>query len=153
VIRNTCEVKGRWDGLAARDLSAEMPEEVQRFRDDWTELYGAEKLSSNWLTDYTMAGPLRGEPYLPISPWVFAVTLPGWSSIIDGSHLDGLDGMRGVISTDIYFGILPLWQFSKPGRFTVSRGVPLARVLPVPRRLLKATYRTLSLDGDVLNGE
>jgi hypothetical protein len=151
VVRNICDLKVRWDGLAARDISAEVDEEAQQLRNDWSELYGAETLPSiEWLTQYMM-GTRRGEPYVPITPWVFAVTPPGWSSLIDGFHLDGLDGMRGVISTDTHFGVLPLWQFYKPGRFTVSKGAPLARALPTPRRLLQAGFRQLSLNDNVLD--
>jgi hypothetical protein len=82
---------------------------------------------------------------------VFAITPPGWSSLIDTYHLEGLDGMRGVISTDGYFGIPPLWQFYKPGKFAVSRGTPLVRVLPVPRQLLPSTFRELSPNDKALN--
>src|SRR5688572_22736134 len=46
VIRNICDVTGRWDGLSVRDISAEMPAHVERFREDWTELYGAESIGT-----------------------------------------------------------------------------------------------------------
>ena len=153
VVRNLCDVKGRWDGSNVRDISTDLLEEAQRLREQWAELYGPDKLPSiDWETEYAhgMDGPQRGEPYLPMTPWLFAVTPPGWSSIIDSCHFKGLDGMRGVISTDAYFGVPPLWHITRPGRFAINRGAPLARILPVPRHLLRATLRKLSFNGEVL---
>jgi hypothetical protein len=132
VVRNICNVKGRWDDSNVRDISAGLLKEAQRLRDQWAELYGPAKLPSiDWMTEYahSMYGPQRGEPVLQITPWLFAVTPPGWSSIIDSCHCKGLDGMRGIISTDTYFGVPPLWQITRPGRFAINRGAPLARVL------------------------
>ena len=53
--------------------------------------------------------------------------------------------MRGVFSSDSYFGLVPVRQFHKPCSFTVKQGTPLCRVLPVPRLLLKAGYRKVSI--------
>jgi hypothetical protein len=64
----------------------EMPAEAQRFRDDWAELYGADQVAGmEWMTYYALEvlGAMRGEPYLNLLPWVFAVTPPGWSSLVD----------------------------------------------------------------------
>jgi hypothetical protein len=145
-LRNICDVGGRWDGMLPRDLKAETPA-ARRFLDDWAALYGDETLPSvEWMADYASGalGPMRGEPYLVISPFVFAETPTGWSSLIDSYHLDGLDGMRGVVANDTYFGAPPLWQFTRQGAFAVGRGTPLARVLPVPRWLLQSTFREVA---------
>ena len=149
VVRNICEVRGRWDGSLVRDLVADMPDEVRHMREVWSELYGVEVLSSiEWFLEYALPhlGRHRAEPFLTILPWVFATTPPGWSSIVDGFPIAGLDGMRGVVSTDSFFDIPHLWQLRKPGRLKVRRGARLARVLPVPRRLLLSTFRELDLD-------
>jgi hypothetical protein len=154
VVGNMCDVKGRWDNSNFRDISAEVPHEKQRFRDTWIELYGEKNLASvEWLMEYAHPtyGPHRGEPYFGVTPWVFAVTPPGWSSVLDGFHLKRLDGMRGVIATDTYFGVPPLWQIERPGRLSVSKGTPLARVLPVPRHLLHSTFQQRLPNGDLLN--
>ena len=42
IVRNICEVSGRWDGLEVRDIKAEMPEDIDRLRRDWVALYGAD---------------------------------------------------------------------------------------------------------------
>jgi hypothetical protein len=78
-----------------------------------------------------------------VTPWVFAVTPPGWSSVVDGYHLPSLDGMRGVISTDIFHGIGHVSQFYKQGEITIKRSALLERVLPVPRQLLQADYNAV----------
>ena len=147
VVRNICEVKGRWDGLSVRDISADMPAYVEQLRRDWTKLYGASAIASIELTlDYVLVLSHRAEPYFGIMPWVFAVTPPGWSCLLDSFHLEGLDGLRALISTDSFFEVPPLWQFYKPARFSIPRGANLARALPVPRRLLRATFAEVSLD-------
>ena len=148
VIRNICDETGRWDGLSVRDISAEMPAHVERLREVWTELYGAESIGTIELTlQYTVVPqPHRGEPHFGLMPWVFVTTPPGWSSLLDSTYLEGLDGMRAVVSTDTYFEAPPLWQFYNPTRFKIRRGVNLARVLPVPRSLLRVSFTQVSLD-------
>lgn len=149
IVRSICEVSGRWDGLEVRDIKAEMPEEIDRLRRDWTALYGADHVAciDAWFA-YALGnlGPQRGEPYMNILPWVFAVTPRGWSSVIDACHVKTLAGLRGVVSTDRYFSVPPVWQFHRPGRFEIARGAALARVLPVPRRLLRAGFRNRHID-------
>lgn len=144
VVRNVADVRARWDGSNIRDVEAEVPGGPGPFLREWAERYGPETLPSVELfADYVEqnSGPYRGEPYFSITPWVFATTPPGWSSLMDSYHLDGLDGMRGVISTDTHPGVASLWQISEPGKLAVARGTPLLRVLPVPRQLLRATFR------------
>lgn len=144
VVRNVADVRARWDGSNIRDVEAEVPGGPEPFLREWAERYGPETLHSVELfADYVEhnSGPYRGEPYFSITPWVFATTPPGWSSLMDSYHLDGLDGMRGVISTDTHFGVASLWQLSEPRKFAVAKGTPLLRVLPVPRQLLRATFK------------
>lgn len=146
VVRNVADVRARWDGSNIRDIEAEVPGGPGPYLREWAERYGPETLPSVELfADYVEHnfGPYRGEPYFSITPWVFATTPPGWSSLMDSYHLDGLDGMRGVISTDTHFGVASLWQISGPRKFAVAKGTPLLRVLPVPRSLLRANFRTV----------
>ena len=144
VVRNIGDLTFRWDGTTSRDLHADIRGAEELLR-NWVALYGSENLQSiAWLAQYSFAAQ-HGLPHLPITPWVFAVTPPGWSSLIDSYDFPGLDGMRGVISSDMYFGVPPLWQYQKTGRFKIPRGAPLARVLPVPRSLLNSPYREVSV--------
>jgi hypothetical protein len=55
--------------------------------------------------------------------------------------------MRGVISTDKYHNLFEVWQFTEARRFKIPRSASLMRVLPVPRRLLDAGFRTVALQG------
>ena len=148
LIRNIGLVKGRWDGLSVRDLSVDVPDVRDQLHQEWTALFGpisVERLES--LFGYMMIPtPHRGEPVIGIMPRAFAVTPPGWSTLVDSFDFPGLDGMRGVVSTDTYFGTGSFWQLYKPMKFTIPRGANLIRLLPVPRRLLSATFSKRSLD-------
>jgi hypothetical protein len=149
VLHSICDVTGRWDGTSLRDLVAEMPEETERLRRDWAELYGAEApRRMEWWTHYCPAktDPQRNEPQVSLVSWVLGTTPPGWSSLVDSYHQPGLDGMRGVVSSDSYFLLPTMWQIHNVGDFHIGRGTALGRALPVPRRLLGATYREVSLD-------
>lgn len=144
VISSACDVRVRWDGTNMRDVEARMPGGPERLLREWAERYGRESLSSvEWLANYahSMYGPHRGEPLFVITPWVFATTPDGWSSVVDTYHLESMDGMRGVVSTDTRFGFPANWQVSKQRKFAIPKGTPLMRVLPIPRQLLRAVYR------------
>jgi hypothetical protein len=147
VVRNIGLVKGRWDGLYVRDLSVDVPDLRQVHR-EWSAVYGATSINElEFLFEYiNMPTPHRGEPLFGIVPRAFAMTPPGWSSLVDSYDLSGMDGMRGVISTDTYVGVVSFWQFYKPTAFTIPFGSKLIRILPVPRRLLRATCSVTSLD-------
>jgi hypothetical protein len=152
VLHNIFTVKGRWDGHAIRDLVGETPQAVRRLQADWKALYGEDdektKALDRFLLGYARSthGPRIGEPYLAITPWVFVSSPPGWSCLVDGVHLDDVDGLRGLISTDKYHSMFDVWQFLKPCRFEFRKGAPLMRILPVPRRLLQCTVRQLPLE-------
>jgi hypothetical protein len=148
VIRNIGLVKGRWDGLSVRDVSVDVPDVREQLHQEWTALFGpisVERLES--LFEYVIIPtPHRGEPIIGIVPRAFAVTPPGWSTLVDSFDFHGLDGMRGLVSTDTYFGTGSFWQLYKPMKFTIPRGANLIRLLPVPRRLLRATFSERPLD-------
>jgi hypothetical protein len=149
-VRNIFHVEGRWDGDALRDLVGETPEALEELRAAWAALYGERGVSAlnRFLVGYVRSthGPRIGEPYLTFTPWAFVSTPPGWSTLIDGAHFPGIDGMRGVISTDKYHTLFEVWQFNEAVRFKIPRGATLLRALPVPRRLLQAGLRTMTLD-------
>jgi hypothetical protein len=149
-VRNIFHVRGLWNGDALRDLEGETPASVERLRHDWRAVYGDDGVErlNRFLVGYVRSthGPRIGEPFLTFTPWVFIETPPGWSSFVDGFHFPGLDGMRGVVSTDKYHATFQVWQFTETGRFEIGRGAPLLRVLPVPRRLLQAGVRAVDLE-------
>jgi hypothetical protein len=142
-VRNIFDIEGAWDGHALRELKSQTPRAVRRLFDVWSGLYGDEFpelpfLLESYICRYAFFthGPRIGEPYMSVVPWVLVRTPPGWSSVVDGPHRDGIDAMRGVISTDQFHFLPDVWHFLRPLRFKIPRGVPLTRVLPAPRDLL-----------------
>jgi hypothetical protein len=86
------------------------------------------------------------EPHMQIKPWAFVRTPPGWSSVLDGLHQDGADGLRGVQSTDSFHWVAPVLQFVNPGPFSFAEAAAVGRVLPVPRALLRAPFATVTIE-------
>lgn len=97
--------------------------------------------------DYLAAGS-RGESILGLVPWAFTITPTGWSSVVDAYHHASIDadGMRGVIATDWFHTLGNVLKLHRAGTFTLKRGVPMMRILPIPRDLLKATWETKTLE-------
>lgn len=56
-----------------------------------------------------------------------------------------------MIATDSFHLPAPIGRFHHPWTFEIPRGAPLERALPVPRPLLRAPIRRLSVDGDLLD--
>jgi hypothetical protein len=144
----TGDVRAHWDGLGARFDKVDVGALAERFRKRWAKLYGEASLpAAEWITQFAPTTPIatRGEPYFILTPFVFCATTPGWSCIVDGADLGAgsIAGLRGVVATDRYVGIAPVYHCHAPLRFEVRRGVPIARLLPVPRRLLQVPIRVL----------
>lgn len=149
VVRNLGEISGAWDGLAFRELTADISEVATCLKERWATLYGEESIAHlDWCLEYVgdPPPPLRGDPHLILTPWVFFMSPPGWSCIVDGYHQGKLDGLRGVIATDVFHMMSFLYQFHDRQRFTIPRGVVLGRLLPVPRDLLQCPYQGITLD-------
>ncbi len=95
-----------------------------------------------YLTKYVTPHP-PGEPHFFVKPWAFVATPPGVSSLIEGVHGEGFDVLRGVVSTDVFHAtpaVFHVFQTGDPIR--VGAGEPLVSVIPVPRALLRAGYRS-----------
>ncbi len=113
----------------------------------WAEAFGAEFLSAHrgalwYLTKYFTPHP-PGEPHFFVKPWAFTRTPPGWSSLLEGAHGPGWDVLRGVVETDVFFATPAVFRVQRIGEpIRVAAGEPLLSVIPVPRRLLAAGYRT-----------
>ncbi|WP_437310269.1 hypothetical protein [Sorangium sp. So ce388] len=147
-IGATGNVRARWDGLGVRFEKVDVGALAERFRKRWAKLYGQASLpAAEWITQFAPTTPVatRGEPYFILTPFVFSLTPPGWSCMVDGADLGAgaIAGLRGVVATDCYGGIAPVYHCHAPLRFEVRQGAPIARLLPVPRRLLQAPIRVL----------
>jgi hypothetical protein len=148
VLRNITEVTGVFDGEGVDRLSADVRRAAARLRSRWKSLYGADALSSlEWVTRYVFGSwPPRREPEFLVLPWVFVETPPGWSSLSDGSLHDDLEGLRGVLATDVYFFVPHNFRCLERGDVLIPRGAELGRVIPVPRQLLQAPIRMTTAD-------
>jgi hypothetical protein len=150
VVRNQFAVRGCWDLHAVRDLEADVGIARNRLLHTWARLYGPDAVSTiEWITDYAgyPPAPIRDEPVVLLMPFVFMKTPDGWSSVSDGFDHGILTGMRGVIATDRFHFLAPAMRLGAPAAFTLARGTPIERVLPVPADLLRAPCLFVSLDG------
>lgn len=98
-----------------------------------------------YLTKFFTPHP-PGDPHFFVKPWAFTRTPVGWSSVLDGIHGDGYDILRGVVSTDSFFATPAVFRVIREGSaIHILKGQPLLRVIPAPRGLLQAGFRTESL--------
>ena len=114
----------------------------------WRDLYGLKNPASvQWWSIYFLPNlpEVVGEAIQMIAAYAFLKTPPGWSTLCDSVHYPGLDGMRGVIATDVFHHTPPMFQYRQTGEFRLACGDPLTRLLPVPRTLLNAPYLTVEL--------
>jgi hypothetical protein len=119
----TRPVEAAWRGVLADGVALEHP---------GSELY---------LTRYFTPHP-PGEPHFFVKPWALTATPRGWSSLLEGTHGDGYDVLRGVVSTDVFHATPAVFRVHREGaRFEVADDVPLLRVIPVPRAILGHEFR------------
>jgi hypothetical protein len=148
VFRNAVGFEARFDGHSlaiepdAKALAASGSVVAQAFAqalgDDF---FAGHRGALLYLTKYFTPHP-PGEPHFFVKPWAFTRTPPGWSSLLEGAHGEGWDVMRGVISTDVFFATPAVFWVHRLGApIRVPAGEPLLRVIPIPRRLLRAGYR------------
>lgn len=118
--------------------------------DTWAAAFGRDFLDANrgsmlYLTKYFTPHP-PGEPHFFVKPWALTRTPPGWSSLLEGIHGDGYDVLRGVVATDVFHATPAVFRLHGDGRrATVPAGAPLLKVVPVPRALLGAGGRVVTL--------
>ncbi|HEY3821572.1 MAG TPA: hypothetical protein VGL81_30605 [Polyangiaceae bacterium] len=147
---NTVAFRATYDGLTmtidhdARALAAAASE----VESTWGAVFGAPAVQRDrralwYLTKYFTPHP-PGEPHFFVKPFAFTQTPPGWSSIVAGVPGDGYDVLSGVVSTDTFFATPAVFAVHRVGApIRVPAGAPLVRVIPVPRDLLGATWRSV----------
>lgn len=139
-VRSIVSASARFDGdMFTGDPKCSFPPRaLQTMRDKWTQWYGPRGGSAlDFLSSY-FVGPKRGEPYFLVQPWTFLETPAGWSTVVDGVHADGYDGLRGVVATDVLRSFNMAYRILKPGLVRIERDQPLLRAMPVPRHLLRS---------------
>ena len=96
VIRSSAEARFDFDGTRPHITSDEAPFGGQELLSLWRELYGEDKISAvEWWSDGfpDVGRKLLGEPFIAMVPFIFLVTPPGWSTLVDGHHRPGLDAI------------------------------------------------------------
>jgi hypothetical protein len=142
-VRNTARIDAAWDGQSFTRDERGLARVLPALERDWRAAGGS--LSSDgyeFLSGYLFTQN-RDEPYFLVQPWVFSLTPPGWSTVVEGLTVAGSDGMRGIIQTDRFHPVSMVYRIFAPGPVVVPRGAPLMRFFPIPRRLQNATMRLL----------
>lgn len=99
----------------------------------------------NYFTKHFTQHP-PGEPHFFLKPWAFMQTPPGWSCLLEGVHGDGFDVLRGVVATDVFHATPAVFQLLREGvPIRVGYGEPLLQVLPIPRWMVRAGFREVTL--------
>ena len=145
VVKNVARFSADWDGQAFTRENKETAKALRVLARDWRAAGGRTTGDAyQFLGGYAFP-PGRDEPYWLLQPWIFAVTPPGWSSVVDGQSTGGSDGMRGLIRTDQFHTIAMVYRLYVPGRIVLRAGAPILRFFPIPRRLQAATMREIDL--------
>jgi hypothetical protein len=140
-VNNVGRIDVDWDGQAFTRERKDLDSALRSLARDWRAAGGrTDGDGYDFLAGYVF-GPGRDEPYWLLQPWVFAVTAPGWSSVVDGLPAGDSDGMRGIIRTDQFHTVSMVFRLYTPGRIAIRRGASLLRFFPIPRRIQSAPIR------------
>ena len=149
MLRNFTPLEFDFDGLQSHLNNDDANTHGDELLEVWGDLFGKENAAHiDWWTSYFTGNvPMHyGEPNALIIPYAFVETPPGWSTLADGVHYPGLDSLRGIVATDVFYHAGPVLQFQRHGDFRLEAGDPLLRLLPVPPPLLGAPYELVDLE-------
>jgi hypothetical protein len=142
LVRNVAPLAATWDGQTYTRERKDTAEALRVFSRDWRAAGGRTTGDAyEFISEYAF-GPRRDEPYWLLQPWVFTITPPGWSSVVDGMPAGGGDGMRGIIRTDQFHTVSMVYRMYEPGPVVVRKRASILRFFPVPRRLQSAPMMT-----------
>jgi hypothetical protein len=97
--------------------------------------------SELYLTKY-FTPHVPGEPHFFVKPAALLATPPGWSCLLDGIHGPAYDILRGIVATDSFHATPAVFRVHREGeRLRVPAGLPLLRMIPIPRSLLEHPVR------------
>ena len=148
VLRNFTPLEFDFDGMQSHLNNEDANTYQEELLSTWRELYGDLSPSPvQWWSMYFIPNlpEMVGEQVQLIVPYTLLKTPPGWSTLCDGTHYPGLDGLRGVIATDLFYHAPPVFHYRQTGDFRLEYGASLMRMLPVPRHLLDAPYEMREL--------
>lgn len=144
-VRNTGAIDAFWDGQCFTREATALDDALRLFRRDWSAARGRPSSVAFEALAHYFHPAYRDDPYWLLHPWVFTVTPPGWSTVVEGSNVARCDGMRGIIRTDRFHAVSMVYRMYGPGAVRVPRRAPLLRFFPIPRRLQDASVRTSTI--------
>ncbi|MGW3142115.1 hypothetical protein [Streptomyces sp. NPDC001139] len=146
-VLSVARVSGRCDGSTIIGPTIHNNRIARQLTSVWHRLGGREDSAIvKLLTKYVVGiGANLQEPRFTAVPAIFLQSPTGWSTIVDAYDAGIAEGWRGVIATDIFPILSPVWQVTSRGNFAFKKGAPLVRAIPVPRKLLRAPVKRTSL--------
>ena len=143
VFDNALPFSARFDGhdTVVEPERAALKRFAETTRETWARSFDAETLEAHpgalWYFTKYVTPHQAGEPYFFLKPPALFETSPGWSTLVEGIPGPGYEVLRGIVATDRFHALPAVFRLGFPGRkVAVKAGAPLARFLPVPRRLL-----------------
>jgi hypothetical protein len=140
-VRNVARVEAFWDGQTFTHEKKSLARALLSLERDWKSVSARRDPDALEFFSGYFFGPGRDEHYWLLQPWIFAITPPGWSTVVDGASISGCDGLRGIIRTDRFSPISMVYRMYAPGPIVLPKGAPLMRFFPIPRRLQDASMR------------
>lgn len=140
ILKSAFSSKLDWDGTFWKEKMKPHPL-TQKLIEIWTKVGGAagERFA------YTLAEcvwlPAATESIFNVAPWALLKTPPGWSSVYDGIHFEGAEGLRGVVRTDQLHQVSGVYRLINGPTISIKKGSSLMRILPIPRNLLNPEYQ------------
>jgi len=136
LVRNLGSVRWTWQGQTSTEFEVDIARHLPALRKLWREAFGDAHASAREFLEAHCVGQVWDQPYVQLQPWVLVPTAAGWSTLVDGIHHPGCDGMRAVIATDWFYAVSMVYRLYGPAKVSIQSRAPMLRVLPVSRAAL-----------------
>jgi hypothetical protein len=136
VVRNLGPVHWSWQGQTHTEFEVNVERHRPALRALWRAAFADGHRSALEFLEAYMIGQNWDQPYVQLQPWSFMATNVGWSTLVDGIHGDGYDGMRAVIATDWFHALAMVYRLYTPSEVRIPPRAPLLRALPISRAAL-----------------
>lgn len=140
ILKSAFSVKMDWDGTFWKPWVKAHPL-TEKLIEIWTKVGGAAgERFAHTVAEFVWL-PAAIESFFNVAPWVLLKTPPGWSSVYDGTHFEGAEGLRGVVRTDQLHQVSGVYRLINGPTLHIKKGSSLMRILPIPRNLLNPEYQ------------
>jgi hypothetical protein len=136
LVRNLGPVRWTWQGQTHTTFEVDIERHRAALHKLWRETFGEAHPSALEFLNAHLIGQNWDQPYVQFQPWAFMPTAPGWSTLVDGVHHPGYDGMRAVIATDWFYALAMVYRIYGPSKVTIPYRAPMLRALPISRAAL-----------------